>query len=210
MYESFEKLSDDKKIKLLNIILDEFVEKGYENASTNTIVKNAGISKGLLFHYFGNKQDMFLYLVDWVIKEIYQMTLREFKGLQGDIFERILQGSQLKMKIARENIKMYKLLYDVYLRTPEKVKAPLQERFKMFTEMKLETVYGQIEEDKLREGVTPKMACQLILYFVEGYNASFSKLMDNIKPEEALNLVDEAAKEIQQYFKILRKGIFKD
>ena len=33
----------------------EFAEKGYDNASTNSIVDAVGTSKGLLFHYFGSK-----------------------------------------------------------------------------------------------------------------------------------------------------------
>lgn len=210
MYESFEKLSDEKKLNLLNIILDEFAEKGYENASTNTIVKKAGISKGLLFHYFGNKKSMFLYLTDWVLKELYQLVIREFKELDGDIFNRILKGSQIKLKIARENMQMYKLLYDVYLKTPKDVKNELNQRFKVFTDMNLEHIYGQIENDRLREGVTPALAIQLIAYFVEGYNNQFIRMIESADSEQVLEQIDHVADDIEKYFSILRKGIFKD
>ena len=55
MYDTFENLPEEKRKKILEICLDEFSENSYENSSTNTIVKRAGISKGILFHYFKNK-----------------------------------------------------------------------------------------------------------------------------------------------------------
>ncbi|MTI56255.1 MAG: TetR/AcrR family transcriptional regulator [Geosporobacter ferrireducens] len=41
----------------------EFVEKGYDKASTDRIIQRAEISKSLLFYYFKNKKGLFLYLV---------------------------------------------------------------------------------------------------------------------------------------------------
>lgn len=45
-----------KKDQIAASALKEFAEKGFEQASTNTICKEAGVSKGLLFHYFGSKK----------------------------------------------------------------------------------------------------------------------------------------------------------
>ncbi|MBC1744267.1 helix-turn-helix transcriptional regulator [Listeria welshimeri] len=53
------KLNEERKIVLLNSALMEFVSKGYDEASTNTIAKNAGISKSLMFHYVTNKNSFF-------------------------------------------------------------------------------------------------------------------------------------------------------
>ena len=50
MYESFENLPEDKKKRIIEASIEEFAKKGYEKASTNNIVKTAGISKGILFH----------------------------------------------------------------------------------------------------------------------------------------------------------------
>ena len=48
---------EEKKQKIYQAALEEFVEHGYQNASTNRITQRAGISKGLLFHYFKNKKN---------------------------------------------------------------------------------------------------------------------------------------------------------
>ncbi|MBC7338085.1 MAG: helix-turn-helix transcriptional regulator, partial [Clostridia bacterium] len=57
-------LPPDRREKLLEAAIREFAEKGYGGASTNAIVREAGISKGLLFHYFGSKKDLFLAALD--------------------------------------------------------------------------------------------------------------------------------------------------
>ena len=48
-------LQKQRKEALLNAALKEFAEVGYEQASTNRIARDAGISKPLMFHYVGNK-----------------------------------------------------------------------------------------------------------------------------------------------------------
>jgi AcrR family transcriptional regulator len=39
-------------------------QERYARASTNTIVREAGISKGLLFRHFGSKKDLYLAALD--------------------------------------------------------------------------------------------------------------------------------------------------
>lgn len=48
------------KKRILTASLKEFGEKDYSSASINNICKNNNISKGLLFHYYKNKDDIFL------------------------------------------------------------------------------------------------------------------------------------------------------
>ncbi|HWQ73907.1 MAG TPA: TetR/AcrR family transcriptional regulator, partial [Syntrophomonas sp.] len=78
MYETFEKLPDGKKEQIIQVCIEEFVENGYKNASTNTIVKRLGISKGLLFLYFKNKKQLYLYLAEHLIKIIIQDYFGEY------------------------------------------------------------------------------------------------------------------------------------
>lgn len=60
----FLELDKLKQDRIINAAMKEFALKGYKNASTNEIVKEAGISKGLLFHYFTNKKAYFyIYII---------------------------------------------------------------------------------------------------------------------------------------------------
>ena len=52
MNEKFFDLKKEKQDRMINAALKAFAVNGYKRASTDEIVKDAGISKGLLFHYF--------------------------------------------------------------------------------------------------------------------------------------------------------------
>jgi AcrR family transcriptional regulator len=64
-YELLNKLPDEKRKRIISISMEEFLNNGYSGASTNTITSKAGISKGLLFHYFGSKKELFYTLPLW-------------------------------------------------------------------------------------------------------------------------------------------------
>lgn len=58
--DAFERATDERKEKILEIGIEEFSSKGYENANINIIAKNAGISIGLMYKYFSTKEDLFI------------------------------------------------------------------------------------------------------------------------------------------------------
>ncbi len=55
----FQTLSIEKREKIFNAAAREFAENGYRKASVNSIVRDAGISKGSLFQYFTTKRNLF-------------------------------------------------------------------------------------------------------------------------------------------------------
>lgn len=61
--QTFFNLPEEKRKTVVNAAIDEFAEYGLENASTNRIVANSGISKGSFYQYFEDKQDVFMYLL---------------------------------------------------------------------------------------------------------------------------------------------------
>lgn len=54
--------------QLIDAAIDEFVEKGYDRASLNTILARSGMSKGQAYHHFGSKQGLYLALVGWALE----------------------------------------------------------------------------------------------------------------------------------------------
>lgn len=68
MNEKFFDLGKEKQDRMINAALKVFAENPYRHASTDNIVQNAGISKGLLFHYFGSKIGLYSFLFDYSVK----------------------------------------------------------------------------------------------------------------------------------------------
>lgn len=74
MKNTFLKLSEDKRLFILNAAAEIFARDGYHQAAISDICRNAGISNGALYKYFSNKEDLFLALLDYginIIRELY-------------------------------------------------------------------------------------------------------------------------------------------
>jgi AcrR family transcriptional regulator len=61
----------DTEEKILASALDVFIKHGF-SASTTLITQNAGVSTGILFHYFPTKKDLILFLYSQLLVEYYQ------------------------------------------------------------------------------------------------------------------------------------------
>lgn len=70
MNEKFFDLKKEKQDRMINASLKIFAENGYAHASTDDIVKEAGISKGLLFHYFTNKIGLYSFIYDFAARYV--------------------------------------------------------------------------------------------------------------------------------------------
>lgn len=55
---------------ILKAATDEFVAHGYSGASVNEIAARASINKRMLYHYFGNKEELFLAVLEATYEKI--------------------------------------------------------------------------------------------------------------------------------------------
>ena len=74
--QTFLNLPEEKRNTVINAAIDEFAEYGLENASTNRIIANSGISKGSFYQYFEDKKDVFMHLLTVIERE----KMEYFKG----------------------------------------------------------------------------------------------------------------------------------
>lgn len=68
--------------------LEEFIEKGYEQASLNAILQTAGMSKGQFYYHFGSKEALYLALIGVLIerKQAFLASVMQPEDFQQDIF----------------------------------------------------------------------------------------------------------------------------
>ena len=86
--ELFEKQNKDKQKRIIEAAILEFSEKGFENANTNRIAREANISVGSLFKYFNNKTDLFLYIVKLAEAEL-ESQIHGVLSMEKDFFDTV-------------------------------------------------------------------------------------------------------------------------
>ena len=99
MNDKFFDLKKEKQDRMINAALKVFAMNGYEHASTDDIVREAGISKGLLFHYFINKIGLYSFIYDYSVKYLMlELSTGVSKG-ETDYFDlvRQIRGAELQV-----------------------------------------------------------------------------------------------------------------
>lgn len=79
---TFTQLAPEKQAHILNVAIDHFAEHGFNGASINKIAREAGISIGALYSYFGSKKGLFLALAERGYAVLEQILFQQdFSGL---------------------------------------------------------------------------------------------------------------------------------
>ena len=97
MNEKFFDLKKEKQDRVICAALKLFGSSGYKHASCDDIVREAGISKGLLFHYFISKLGLYGFLYDYSVRFLSLEIDSNVDKNETDFFE--IRKQLLKAKI---------------------------------------------------------------------------------------------------------------
>ena len=205
--KSFENLPEEKKQKIIDVCIEEFAKKGYDRASTNEITRRAGISKGILFHYFGNKRNLFLYLLDYVMEYMVDKLEKTLENPPADVFERFIQYGIAKLKLAYTDPVMYEMIFNAFINPSEEIKKDIQERYEKIFAESLGRFYTGIDTSKFRKDIDVQKALELIAIILDGLGNKYLKIFKNMTAEEVFQSMDRIIEESREYMEILKKGL---
>lgn len=159
--------SDEKKKRLLEAALKEFSEKGYELASTNQIVKQANLSKGMLFHLFQNKKSLFLYIAECCIQFLLNYLEKYRSTIARDPFQRILELNQLKMNLFALEPAIYSMSLVGFIDRPNELKEEIQNLEQQLNHQLFEFYFSDIDTSELRTDISYRNVLMLFFESVE-------------------------------------------
>lgn len=87
---TFQNLKEDKKTRIIEAALEEFATRPFNEASITNIVKNADISRGSFYQYFGNKENIYKYLVSYLYAKHRSDLIRILKNNSGKLYESLM------------------------------------------------------------------------------------------------------------------------
>ncbi len=183
MNNKFFTLPIEKQRRIINAAYKVFSENSYKKAPMSEIAEEGNISKSLLFHYFTNKKDLYMYLWDNAC-EITTQAIREYKTLDTDDFFEMLRRTLLsKCSVMRDYPYMYAFSLRAYYETAPEIKDSIQENFNVASKESEMLVIEKIDKSKLRKDIDIKTMYTEILYAVDGYMLQKYR-MNRIIPDE--------------------------
>lgn len=195
MYAKFHALDDEKQQRIINAALAEFAAKGYRHASTDRIVERAEISKGALFHYFGSKEKLYLFLLEWTAATMEQAVVAQLDLAQTDLFERLLQGSRVKMEILREHPDIWRFWDSFESERPEIAAGWIQGRLEQASPRLGELLLQGIDTSPFKPGLDLGKAVNVIVWTFAGWSdarwAAAKRLGEQLDLEQVFTEAEE-------------------
>jgi AcrR family transcriptional regulator len=207
--DAFEKLSEDKKNAILKSGISEFSKKSYSDASTDEITRNCGISKGILFHYFGSKKEFYLYCLEQGLQRLLKDTP---EPIAKDFYGIIFSVMDEKFSLCREFPDEMKLVNMAARERSGKVdeyKNKVLGQYLMKTKEKSAmTMVSAVEALNLKTFNNEKVTAALSMYVGVVINRYLEIYKE--KPELFFEKSEEIKEEIKEYIDFMLNGVKKE
>lgn len=205
MEDRLKAMDPQKKERLLQSAYQEFGENRFDKASTNVIVRNAQISKGLLYHYFRSKKELYLYLCE----SAFEMMAKEIEECvdwdESDLFERIKAIAIVKFQMGEKHPYILPFFTSIY--TDQKIMGT-NEIIQQYSGDLYKRVYVQnIDYQLFKPGIDVEKAISIVRWTIEKYGEETqAKEMMTESPAD----YGEMILGIDVYLKMLRSAFYKE
>ncbi|MCG3083612.1 TetR/AcrR family transcriptional regulator [Anoxybacillus sp. LAT_35] len=216
MYEAFERQPEEKKKLIIQTVIEEFVQNGYDNASTDVMTSRAGISKGLLFHYFKSKKNLYLYVVHYAKQLLTEKTMEAVNEIRcNDFFERIKQIVLTKQQIFMKYPRETQLVIDAVANPPKAVKKEMEQllakHYETYAEdFQLQHIFLKdlLHKETLRDDVCVETVVRMTMLIVEQLSNKYMQLYKH-KQYDPIRQGDLLVRELDEYVDVIKYGIYK-
>ena len=200
MNSKFFDLKKEKQDRMINAALKVFASQGYRHGSTDDIVREAGISKGLLFHYFDSKLGVYRFIYDYSVRYMNLELRSTVSSKEKELFAVMKQIECARMHAMKGYPYMQQFLnrslaedsYEALLSVEEKRNA-LEETYA--------AIGGQIDFSLLPPGVDGEKLRKMLDFTVKG-------LMTE-RFQEASFQADMLYQEICGYLDMMREIVYR-
>ena len=153
--------------KILEAALEEFGTNGYAGGTINNICKR-GINKGLIYHNFKDKDELYLVCLENSCQRLVSMILES--GCVSDQ----LQYMKIRMHFFTEYPNEAHIFFEAILQPQEKLRNRIKQILEPFEEIN-EKIYRHVVSDiTLRDGITEEDAIDYFRQMQRMFNGYFS------------------------------------
>ncbi|WP_313630812.1 TetR/AcrR family transcriptional regulator [Enterococcus devriesei] len=123
-----EVVKDPQKEKnILTTSAQLFAKNGYRETKTDEIANQAGVSKGLLFHYYGNKSGLYEATYEYAADFFYQRIDYSVWTQASDLLEMVVEATKYKIQLQLSYPNEFDFLMKAYTEMPM-LPEPLRQR----------------------------------------------------------------------------------
>ena len=168
-----EEKNQQTRRRILESALAEFAEQGYGASSVNTISNGEGLSKGIIYHYFPTKDDLYLACV----VECFQMLtghLQSHTNMEGQTAEeRLEQYFRVRLDFFEQNPQYQRIFCDAVIMPPAHLEASIQEKKAPFDRFNIDSLNRMLEPVSLRSDLSREDVVDTFRQYQDYINARY-------------------------------------
>lgn len=160
-----EEKNEISRQRILIAAIEEFGQNDYSLASTNSICKNHNISKGLMFHHFKNKDEIFLSCISKCINELV-LYIKNNYSLTCDNLETNLENYFLiRQQFFQSNPYYSQIFNNTNINTPKHLIEIINNLKLQLKELNTDILKGILSNQSLKNEISEDEIIKLILNF---------------------------------------------
>lgn len=202
--DKFLNLPVEKQNAIIDAALKSFGVNGYKKTSASDIAAAAGISKAMVFHYFGTKKALYLYLIQYCGSVIVKEVNENFDHTVTDFFDRIILTSNIEMAVLKKHPALLTFIKSAYFETDSEVADDLKVLYQGSEgeAFRNKIAFDGMDASKFKDGIDIKLVMKMLLWQAEGFMNQFS-----MKSELD---IDSFCDEFYQCMDLLKKNLYKE
>lgn len=169
MNERFFSLPEERQQAIINAGYRVFSQNSYKNSPMSEIAGAAGISKALLFHYFHNKKELYLFLWDKCAEITIELLTKYNCYGRSNLFESMEQGMRAKMEIIRLYPDMASFTIKAFYEKDAEVSAAIQESYRKYFNLKADKTLLNMDPKQFIPGLDIEMMYRDMYLASEGF-----------------------------------------
>ncbi|WP_349763839.1 TetR/AcrR family transcriptional regulator [Fusobacterium sp. SYSU M8D902] len=192
------------RFKILQVALNEFANYSYENSSINRICSEGNISKGVMYHHFKDKDELYLLCIRYcydVMTSYYKDNLISSDNWKDEI----KSFFEIRYNFFRENPMLKRIFFNTLLRMPKHLEKEIKRITKSLDELNYNFSMKILQKIKIRYGLKPEEIIFLLDVVQNMLNEKFHKKMESL--EEGNDISLEYEKTAEKWIDIILYGI---
>ncbi len=195
----------DARSRIVDAAIAEFAARGFEAASTNTIAREAGVAKGLLFHHFGSKEDLYLAIIDQLTQRVTEEVFA-IDPMPTDLFERLHAFAIQKLRIFQRDPAAFQLLM-TSSDAPPAIQEHLERRRISARVVTWPRFLDGVDASRLRPGITLEAAIDTLTVLGMGIERKYLPLLAKL-PDRGVATLEKMTAEVWTHFERVRDGLY--
>lgn len=193
--------------RILDAALEEFSQKGYEAASLNTVWAEKGISKGIVYHHFKHKDELYLLCVQRCFDALTEHMQAAAAALAGTVQAQLRDYFDARLQFFAEN-PLYLGLFVDTLDPPQKLLPRIVQLREQFDRLNIAVLTRLLESEPLRPGLSAQQLAEDFRMYMDYFNLHFKAACRSPRSQQEILREHEQAchRQIDQ----LLYGVFAD